>query len=156
MGSCVGFHHLMLLVVNSESIHFSAVLWVNIFARTLLSIILYPPNSITSSKYNINLVMLMNSPWNMPYLYLYLGLHFQKFFIYIFKVFGLRHSLYYISNINYPTVIVLLPITCIYSFLILHPFLPFLWNFCLSILYVTVSVFCSVRSVLFLNFLMPF
>ena len=69
VGNCVAFHHLMLLVVNSESIHFSAVLWVNIFARTLLSIILYPPNSITSSKYNINLVMLMNSPWNMPYLY---------------------------------------------------------------------------------------
>ena len=47
MGNCVAFHHLMLLVVNSESIHFFSVLWVDIFARTLLCIILYPPNSVT-------------------------------------------------------------------------------------------------------------
>lgn len=83
------------------------------------------------------------------------GFHFQKFFIYVFEIFALRHSVYYIRNINYPKVLAPLLITHIYSFFILYPFLV-LWNFSHSILYVTVLVFCSVISVLFLMFLMPF
>lgn len=73
------------------------------------------------------------------------GFHFQKFFIYVFEFFALRHSFYYIRNINYPKVLAPWLITHIYSFFILYPFLV-LWNFSHSILYVTVLVFCSVIS----------
>lgn len=51
MGNCViVFYHLMLLLVNSESTHFFAVLWVNVFARTLVSIILLSPSFNTIIK----------------------------------------------------------------------------------------------------------
>lgn len=51
MGNCViVFYHLMLLLVNSESTHFFAVLWVNVFARILVSIILLSPRFNTIIK----------------------------------------------------------------------------------------------------------
>ena len=46
-----------------------------------------------------------------------MGLHFWKFFIYIFKCFSsFMHSLYYINNTKHPTMMATLPITYIYSF----------------------------------------